>query len=96
MVLRSDSKNAENVHPEVYMVSDEGQELVVEGLVHESEKRGYLKVKGDGAQAQFLKDSKTVDEVEVDYFLVNVAHGQSKHGNLSYLNDLAFPFCNRQ
>jgi hypothetical protein len=49
MVLRSDSKNAENVHPEVYMVSDEGQELVVEGLVHESEKRGYLKVKGDGA-----------------------------------------------
>ena len=27
---------------------------------------------------QFLKDAKPVDKVEVDYFLVNVAMGQSK------------------
>lgn len=95
MVLWSDSKNVEKIHPEIYMISDEGQELFAEDLIEESSERGMIKVKGNGLEAQFLKDRKAVDQVEVDYFLVNVAHGESKHGNLSYLNDLLFPICNR-
>lgn len=44
LVLRADSKNSENVHPEVYMVSDNFQYLVSENLIKEGQERNMLSV----------------------------------------------------
>ena len=43
----------------------------------------------------FLYQGKNVDQIEPDFFIVNVAHGQPKNTKFNILNGIDFPVSNR-
>lgn len=79
IVLRADNNNNNEVKPEVYMVSDECQSLIRDDLIKEGDTRKLLKIKKPEQQknfsTKFLYNGKIVEEIEPDFFIVNVAHG---------------------
>ncbi len=99
IVLRSDYKNNNQVTPEVYMVSDECQSLIRDNLVEVKDSRKYLhikKPKDSRFQTKFLQKGKMVDNVETDFFIVNIAHGYPKDNKFTILNDNGFLPANRK
>ena len=81
------------------MVSDEGQSLIRDKLIMQSMDGKKLKVKkinNKHFQTKFLYKGKLVEEIEPDFFIVNVAHGQSKHDRFKILNNNYFPPANRK
>ncbi len=46
-------------------------------------------------QTKFLYKGKLMESIEPDFFIVNVAHGQSKHNRFKMLNNNYFPPANR-
>jgi len=49
----------------------------------------------NGFSPTFLYQGKSVDTIEVDFFLVNVNSGQPKNENYDIMNSLEFPVENR-
>lgn len=99
VVLRADNDNGNIVKPEVYMVSDEMQSLVRDRLIDEPESRKFLRIKkpeNSEFMTKFLLKGKLCEKVEPDFFIVNVAHGQSKHVRFNVLNNEGFPPANRK
>lgn len=99
LVLRADNENGNTVKPEVYMVSDELQSLIRDELIDEPDSRKFLKIKkpkNSKFTTKFLTKGKLCDKVEPDFFIVNVAHGQSKNVQFNVLNNQDFPPANRK
>lgn len=95
LVLRG---NEEGVNPEVYMISDQGQSLVRDQVIESPESRKFLKIKKDERNKfspKFLYQGKDVDQIEPDFFIVNVAHGQPLNNKFNVLLNYDFPTANR-
>lgn len=79
IVLRANNEKNNEVTPEVYMVSDEFQSLVRDDLIKDSDDRKLLKMKKPSDNknfgTKFLYNGKLVEQIEPDFFIVNVAHG---------------------
>lgn len=99
IVLRCDAANNNQVTPEVYMVSDECQSLVRDQLIEEPDNPKTLKIKqakDHSFTTKFFYQGKTVEEIELDFFIVNVAHGQPKNTVHNVLDNTDFPVANRE
>lgn len=95
MVLRG---NEQGVSPEVYMISDQGQSLVRDQIIESPESRKFLKIKKDEKNKfspKFLYMGKNVDQIEPDFFIVNVSYGQPKSNRCNVLVNADFPPANR-
>lgn len=95
MVLRG---NEQGVSPEVYMISDQGQSLVRDQIIEAPESRKFLKIKKDEKNKftpKFLYQGKDVDQIEPDFFIVNVSYGQPKSNKFNVLLNSDFPPANR-
>lgn len=96
VVLRADAQGG--VAIEVYMVSDQGQRLAADGLLERGESRQFLKVRAaeqTGYAPKFLYQGKNVEQIEPDFFIVNVAHGQPLSTQFNVLRAADFPAVNR-
>ncbi|CAK63271.1 unnamed protein product (macronuclear) [Paramecium tetraurelia] len=99
VVLRTKKDNPDEVVPEVYMVSDQGQQLEQDGIFQNSERRKVLQVREAKNELDvlpsFVYNGKSVKEFEPDFFIVNVAHGYNPNSNYSILKLYDFPVENR-
>ena len=96
VVFRSEAGGG--VAPEVYMVSDQGQQLVADALLERTDSRKFLKVRAaekTGYAPKFLYLGRNVEQVEPDFFIVNVAHGQPLSARFNVLQSYDFPAANR-
>lgn len=69
-------ENPDEVVPEVYMVSDQGQQLEEDGIFQNSGRRKVLQVRDQKSEVDvvpsFIYEGKSVKEFEPDFFIVNV------------------------
>ena len=98
IVLRCDAAKNNQVAPEVYMISDQCQSLVRDQLIDQPDNPKTLRIKqakDHSFNTNFLYQGKTVDEIEPDFFIVNVAHGQPKNTLHNILDNTDFQVANR-
>jgi nuclear protein localization protein 4 homolog len=99
VVLRPKKDNPEEVIPEVYMVSDQFQQLEMDEVFTESGRRKVLQVRqslhSTDIIPNFIYEGKSVSEFEPDFFIVNVAHGYSPNSSYNIIKLYDFPVENR-
>lgn len=98
IVMRCDAEKNNQVTPEVYMISDQCQSLIRDHLIETPSNPKTLKIKqakNNSFTTNFLYQGKTVDEIEPDFFIVNVAHGQPKNTLHNILDNTDFQVANR-
>lgn len=90
----------EDVGIECYMISDQGQALERDNVFGNSEDRKLIKLRETGPDDMvptILTQGKGVKEIEPEFFIVSLAHGQPQHGkdyNILKIHD--FPAKNRE
>jgi nuclear protein localization family protein 4 len=90
---------ADDVGVECYMISDQGQALERDNVFGNPESRKLISVREPGPDDMvptILTKGKGVKEIEPEFFIVSLAHGQPQHGkdyNILKIHD--FPAKNR-
>ena len=94
-----ESKETQDVVPEVYMMSDYSMAMVRDRIFSpKQELKDKVQVKEDDAKQlipNVLVEAKTTKEIPVEFLLIKVAHGQPRHNKFSILKTYQFPVANR-
>ncbi|KRX01320.1 hypothetical protein PPERSA_11767 [Pseudocohnilembus persalinus] len=99
-ILRTGKQNPNDVAPEVYMVSDQAQDMERDNIFADAESRKVLKIREPKDENDIiptvLSESKPVKDCDPSWFVVNIGCGNMPDTRYNVLKHHDFPVCNRQ